>query len=166
MKKVAIQGIPGCYHEMAARSYFTNEEVEVEPCLTFPNLFEKMSKDDSLLGIMAIENTIAGSLLQNHELLRKSDLSIIGEYKLRISHVLAALPGETLENISEINSHPIALMQCEEFLNQLPNIKIVEKDDTAASAREIQEKGLKGHAAICSRLAAEMYGLNILESGI
>ena len=166
MKKVAIQGIPGCYHEMAARSYFTNEEVEVEPCLTFPNLFEKMSKDDSLLGIMAIENTIAGSLLQNHELLRKSDLSIIGEYKLRISHVLAALPGETLENISEINSHPIALMQCEEFLNQLPHIKIVEKDDTAASAREIQEKGLKGHAAICSRLAAEMYGLNILESGI
>ena len=166
MKKIAIQGIPGCYHEMAARSYFSGEEVEVEPCLTFAQLFEKMSKDDSLLGIMAIENTIAGSLLQNHELLRKSDLTIIGEYKLRISHVLAALPGETLENISEINSHPIALMQCEEFLNKLPNIKIVEKDDTAASAREIQEKSLKGHAAICSRLAAEMYGLNILESGI
>lgn len=166
MKRIAIQGIPGCYHEMAARSYFSNEEVEVEPCLTFAQLFEKMSKDDSLLGIMAIENTIAGSLLQNHELLRKSDLTIIGEYKLRISHVLAALPGETLENISEINSHPIALMQCEEFLNKLPNIKIVEKDDTAASAREIQEKSLKGHAAICSRLAAEMYGLNILESGI
>ena len=166
MKKIAIQGIPGCYHEMAARSYFKGEEIEVEPCLTFAKLFEKMSKDDSLLGIMAIENTIAGSLLQNHELLRKSDLSIVGEYKLRISHVLAALPGESLENISEINSHPIALMQCEEYLDKLPNIKIVEKDDTAASAREIREKDLKGHAAICSQLAAEMYGLNILESGI
>lgn len=166
MKKIAIQGIPGCYHEMAARYYFKEEKIEVEPCLTFAKLFEKMSKDDSLLGIMAIENTIAGSLLQNHELLRKSDLSIVGEYKLRISHVLAALPGESLENISEINSHPIALMQCEEYLDKLPNIKIVEKDDTAASAREIREKDLKGHAAICSRLAAEMYGLNILESGI
>lgn len=166
MKKIAIQGIPGCYHEMAARSYFKEEEIEVEPCLTFAKLFEKMSKDDSLLGIMAIENTIAGSLLQNHELLRKSELCIVGEYKLRISHVLAALPGESLENISEINSHPIALMQCEEYLDKLPNIKIVEKDDTAASAREIREKDLKGHAAICSRLAAEMYGLNILKSGI
>ena len=165
-KKVTIQGIAGCYHEAAARAYFGEEEIETVPCSTFPEMFDRMNNDRSLLGIIAIENTIAGSILQNHELLRKSDLSIIGEYKLRISHVLAALPGETLENISEINSHPIALMQCEEFLNQLPNIKIVEKDDTAASAREIQEKGLKGHAAICSRLAAEMYGLNILESGI
>ena len=142
MKKVAIQGIPGCYHEMAARSYFTNEEVEVEPCLTFPNLFEKMSKDDSLLGIMAIENTIAGSLLQNHELLRKSDLSICGEYKMSISHLLAGLPGETLQNISEINSHPIALMQCEEFLNQLPNIKIDEELDVYNKVMDAESKPL------------------------
>ena len=87
-KKVTIQGIAGCYHEAAARSYFGEEEIETVPCSTFPEMFDRMNNDRSLLGIIAIENTIAGSLLQNHELLRKSELSIIGEYKLRISHVL------------------------------------------------------------------------------
>ena len=94
-KKITIQGIAGCYHEAAARSYFGEEEIETVPCSTFPEMFDRMNNDRSLLGIIAIENTIAGSILQNHELLRKSELSIIGEYKLRISHVLAALP-ETL----------------------------------------------------------------------
>ena len=103
MKKVAIQGISGCYHEMAARRFFRDEDIEIDPCQTFDELFTHMSKDTSLLGIMAIENTIAGSLLQNHELLRQSELCVVGEYKLRISHVLAALPGETIENITEIN---------------------------------------------------------------
>ena len=89
-----------------------------------------MNNDRSLLGIIAIENTIAGSILQNHELLRKSELSIIGEYKLRISHVLAALPGETMDDILEVNSHPMALMQCGDFLQAHPKMKVVEKDDT------------------------------------
>ena len=92
MKKVAIQGISGCYPELAARRFFRDEEIEIDPCQTFDELFTHMSKDTSLLGIMAIENTIAGSLLQNHELLRQSELCVVGEYKLRISHVLAALP--------------------------------------------------------------------------
>ncbi len=96
-KKVTIQGIAGCYHEAAARSYFGEEEIETVPCSTFPEMFDRMNNDRSLLGIIAIENTIAGSILQNHELLRKSELSIIGEYKLRISHVLAALPAEGIE---------------------------------------------------------------------
>lgn len=90
-------------------------------------MFDRMNNDRSLLGIIAIENTIAGSILQNHELLRKSELSIIGEYKLRISHVLAALPGETMDDILEVNSHPMALMQCGDFLQAHPKMKVVEK---------------------------------------
>lgn len=119
-KKVTIQGIAGCYHEAAARSYFGEEEIETVPCSTFPEMFDRMNNDRSLLGIIAIENTIAGSILQNHELLRKSELSIIGEYKLRISHVLAALPGETMDDILEVNSHPMALSQCGDFFTSSP----------------------------------------------
>lgn len=165
-KRVTIQGIAGCYHEAAARAYFGEEEIETVACTTFPEMFDRMAGDRSLLGIMAIENTIAGSLLQNHELLRKSELNVVGEYKLRISHVLAALPGESLDDICEVNSHPMALMQCGEFLKAHPRMKLVEKDDTAGSAQEIAQHRLEGHAAICGRLAAEIYGLNILAEGI
>ncbi|HJB73166.1 MAG TPA: prephenate dehydratase [Candidatus Barnesiella merdigallinarum] len=165
-KRVTIQGIAGCYHEAAARAYFGEEEIETVACATFAEMFDRMALDHSLLGIIAIENTIAGSLLQNHELLRKSNLNIVGEYKLRISHVLAALPGETLDDIREVNSHPMALMQCGEFLKPHPRMKLVEKDDTAGSAQEIAQHHLTGHAAICGRLAAQIYGLNILAEGI
>ncbi len=165
-KRVTIQGIAGCYHEAAARAYFGEEEIEPVACATFAEMFDRMALDHSLLGIIAIENTIAGSLLQNHELLRKSNLNIVGEYKLRISHVLAALPGETLDDIREVNSHPMALMQCGEFLKTHPRMKLVEKDDTAGSAQEIAQHHLTGHAAICGRLAAQIYGLNILAEGI
>lgn len=165
-KRVTIQGIAGCYHEAAARAYFGEEDIETVACATFPEMFARMADDHSLLGIIAIENTIAGSLLQNHELLRKSKLNVVGEYKLRISHVLAALPGESLDDIREVNSHPMALMQCGEFLQAHPRMKIVEKDDTAGSAQEIAQHRLEGHAAICGRLAAEIYGLNILTEGI
>lgn len=165
-KRVTIQGIAGCYHEAAARAYFGEEEIETVACATFAEMFDRMALDRSLLGIIAIENTIAGSLLQNHELLRKSNLNIVGEYKLRISHVLAALPGDTLDDIREVNSHPMALMQCGEFLKTHPRMKLVEKDDTAGSAQEIAQHHLTGHAAICGRLAAQIYGLNILAEGI
>ena len=165
-KRVTIQGIAGCYHEAAARAYFGEEEIETVACAAFAEMFDRMALDHSLLGIIAIENTIAGSLLQNHELLRKSNLNIVGEYKLRISHVLAALPGETLDDIREVNSHPMALMQCGEFLKTHPRMKLVEKDDTAGSAQEIAQHHLTGHAAICGRLAAQIYGLNILAEGI
>ena len=165
-KRVTIQGIAGCYHEADARAYFGEEEIETVACATFAEMFDRMALDHSLLGIIDIENTIAGSLLQNHELLRKSNLNIVGEYKLRISHVLAALPGETLDDIREVNSHPMALMQCGEFLKTHPRMKLVEKDDTAGSAQEIAQHHLTGHAAICGRLAAQIYGLNILAEGI
>jgi prephenate dehydratase len=125
-----------------------------------------LKKDPSLVGIMAIENTIAGSLLQNHELIRESDLTVIGEKKIHISHSLASLPEDSIHDITEINSHPIALMQCGDFLETLPNVKIVEKEDTALSAKLIANKNLRGHAAICSKYAAELYHLKVLCEGI
>ena len=134
-KKVAIQGIAGCYHDIAARNYYEGEEIEIIPCNTFPDVISTIKKDPSIVGLMAIENTIAGSLLQNHELIRESGLRVTGEYKLRISHSLVALPGTSIHDITEVNSHPIALMQCTEFLNTLPNAKVVEKEETAMCGR-------------------------------
>lgn len=165
-KKVAIQGIAGCYHDIAARNYYEGEEIEIIPCNTFPDVISTIKKDPSVVGLMAIENTIAGSLLQNHELIRESGLKVTGEYKLRISHSLVALPGTSIHDITEVNSHPIALMQCTEFLNTLPNTKVVEKEDTAMSARWIAENHIEGHAAICGKLAAEIYGMEVLAEGI
>jgi prephenate dehydratase len=165
-KRVSIQGVAGCFHDAAARQYFHGEDITTVPCETFNQLFETVSSDASLLGIVAIENTIAGSILANHELLRNSNLTIIGEHKMRISHVLCALPGQTVDELTEVNSHPIALMQCEQFLSRHPNLRMVEKFDTAGSAQEIAQKGLVGHGAICGEYAATLYGLDILEKGI
>ena len=161
-KKVAIQGIAGSYHDIAARNYHEGEEIEIIPCNTFRDVITTIKKDPSVLGMMAIENTIAGSLLQNHE----SGLSVTGEYKLRISHSLVALPGTSIHEVTEVNSHPIALMQCTDFLDTLPNAKVVEKEDTAMSARWISENQLKGHAAICGKLAAQIYKMEVLAEGI
>lgn len=165
-RKVTIQGVSGCYHDAAARAYFANDEVDTVACETFDDMFDRLKGDASLIGIMAIENTIAGSLLQNHELLRQSNLTVVGEYKMRISHVLCALPGQSIDNLTEVNSHPMALMQCGQYLHKHPNLKIVEKTDTAGSAREIAENHLLGHAAVCGKYAAELYGLHVLEEGI
>lgn len=166
MKKIAIQGTYGSYHEIAAHRYFSPEEIELDCRPTFAQIFAAIRESHSTLGMLAIENTIAGSLLQNYELLRENDTHIIGEYKLHISHCIACLPEESWDDISEVNSHPIALMQCREFLNSHPALKVVEKEDTARSAESIRKDNLKGHAAICSREAAERYGLKILQKGI
>jgi prephenate dehydratase len=166
MKRIAIQGVAGAYHDIAARKYFNGEEVEIVACHTFKDVFSTMRKDNNILGIIAIENTIAGNLLANHNLLRESETCIIGEIKLRISHVIAALPGQKIEDITEVHSHPIALMQCEDYLKDHSWIKIVESEDTALSAKAISEGNITGRAAICSKLAAEIYGLEILEAGI
>ncbi len=166
MIRVAIQGGAGAFHEIAAREYFHGEELEIVPCNTFRDLFTEARKDPDLVCIMAIENTIAGGLLQNHDLLKINNMQIAGEHKLRISHSLAALPGRSLEDIKEVMSHPMALMQCEAFLDTLPGVKIVEHEDTALAAKDIRDRELQGSAAICSALAAEMYGLEILANGI
>ncbi|MFA6767132.1 MAG: prephenate dehydratase [Parabacteroides sp.] len=165
-RKVAIQGIAGSYHDIAAHNYFEGDEIEIIGCNTFKEVIAAIKKDPSILGIMAIENTIAGSLLQNHVLIKDSGVTIIGEYKLRISHSLVALPETSLDNIKEINSHPIALMQCADFLDTLPNAKLVEKEDTALSAKWISENHLIGHAAICGKMAAQIYNMKILAEGI
>lgn len=166
MKKVTIQGVKGCYHEVTARNFFQNEDVQTIECDTFGEVFNKAGTKEADYAVVAIENTIAGSLLQNYELLNKSGLRIIGEYKQRISHCFAVLPGQTKEDISEVWSHPIALMQCTDYLSNLPHVKVVEKSDTAWSAKMIAEGQLSGHAAICSKEAAEIYGLEILDQGI
>ncbi len=166
MKKIAIQGVSGCFHEQAAKEFFAGEQIEIVECDSFQTLFSRMASDRSLLGVMAIENTIAGSLLQNHDLLQGSDLKIVGEHKLHISHCVAALEGERVEDIVEVNSHPIALMQCQKWLGEHRSIKVVEKGDTAGSAKEIADNSLKGRAAICSKYAAGLYNLNILAEGV
>ena len=166
MKKVAIQGGLGAYHGIAAEQFFANEEVEIIPCVRFRDIFNTIKADPTVVGIMAIENTIAGSLLPNYELLKEYKYSVVGEHKLRISHCLVALPGQSIHDIKEVQSHPIALMQCTEYLNTLPNIKVVEHEDTALAARDIAASQTKGMAAICSERAAEIYGLEILAKGI
>lgn len=166
MRKIAIQGTLGSYHDIAAHKYFEGEDIELICCATFEEVFAAIKKDSHTTGMLAIENTIAGSLLQNNELLRLSGSQIIGEYKLRISHCFVCLPEEDWSDITEVNSHPIALMQCREFLSQHPRIKVVEAEDTALSAETIKREKLSGHAAICSKLAAERYGMKILQEGI
>lgn len=166
MKKVAIQGTLGSYHDIAAHKYFEGEEIELICCSSFEEVFVAVRKDTRTIGMLAIENTIAGSLLYNNELLRQSGAKIVGECKLRISHSFVCLPEEDWDDITEVNSHPIALMQCREFLGQHPKIKVVEAEDTALSAELIKTKSLNGHAAICSRAAAELYGMKVLQEGI
>jgi prephenate dehydratase len=166
MRKIAIQGIAGSYHDIAAHRFFDGEEIELICCSTFDEVFRALKKDSNAIGMLAIENTIAGSLLHNYELLKQSGMRVIGEYKLRISHCFVCLPEEDWGDLTEVNSHPIALMQCGDFLNEHPQLKLVEGDDTAASAQRIKEQNLKGHAAICSKAAAGGYGMKILQEGI
>lgn len=165
-KRLAIQGVVGSFHDMAAHQFFPGEDIEVECCDTFEQLFDMMSSDPEMLGMVAIENTIAGSLLHNYELLRDSGTRIVGEHKLRITHSLMCLPEESWEDLTEVNSHPVALMQCRDFLRRHPNLKVVETSDTAGSAKAISEQHLRGHAAICSKFAAPLYGMKVLEEGI
>lgn len=166
MKKVAIQGVKGSYHDMAAHQFFENEEIELICCATFEEIFEQMKRDNTVTGMLAIENTIAGSLLHNYDLVRENPVTIVGEHKLRISHSLLCLPEEGWDDITEINSHPVALAQCREFLQRHPKVKVVEAEDTAGSAEIIKRENLKGHAAICSKSAAPLYGMKVLEEGI
>lgn len=135
-------------------------------CETFNDLFAVADADSSMLAVAAIENTIAGSILPNHELLRRSSLQIIGEYKMRISHVLCALPGQDIASLTEVHSHPMALMQCEDFLLQHRHIRMVEVFDTAGAARDIAATSNTGVGAVCSELAAHLYGMEILAPSI
>lgn len=168
MKRIAIQGKIGSFHDIAAHQYFEGEQLQLICCDTFEEVFENVHQDPTVIAMTAIENTIAGSLLHNYELLRDSGLSVVGEHKLHISHCICCLPDDTWETIQEVHSHPVALMQCRMFLAKHPTIKAVESDDTAGSAQFIAENSEKCHgwAAICSSDAARIYGLKVLEDHI
>ncbi|MBO7553953.1 MAG: prephenate dehydratase [Bacteroidaceae bacterium] len=166
MKKIAIQGGIGSFHDVAAHQFFSDEEIELLCCSTFEQIFDAIKDDSNVIGLCAIENTIAGSLLHNYELLKQSGVQIVGEHKLRISHSFVCLPDDDWEALTEVNSHPIALMQCRDFLNKHPRMKLVETEDTALSAMIIKRDNLHGHAAICSKAAAEYYGMKVLQEGI
>jgi prephenate dehydratase len=164
--KIAVQGEEGCFHEVAARQYFCYDEIEIVPCSTFDMTLESVIEGKADLAMMAIENARSGSILYNYSLIRESGLKMLGEHNLRIKQNLMAMPGQTIHDIKQIRSHPIALMQCMTFLNQYPDITLVESDDTAGSAKLISEHKLKKIAAIASAVAAEIYGLEILAPGI
>ena len=166
MKHIAIQGIEGSFHDIAAHQFFENEEIELICCKTFEQLFATLRDDPTAIGMAAIENTIAGSLLHNYELLRDSGTSIVGEHKLRIKHSFLCLPDDDWDDITEVHSHPVALMQCRDFLRRHDNLKVVEASDTAGAARMVSESRMHGHAAIGSAALAGMYGLKVLEEGI
>ena len=166
MINIAIQGVQGSFHDIAAHLYFAGQEINLVCCDTFEQLFEVVKKNPEVLAVVAIENTIAGSLLHNYELLRDSNMTIVGEHKQHIEHSLLALPGDDMTDITEVNSHPVALMQCRSFLQKHPGWKIVETDDTAGAAADISKVQLKGRAAICSKHAAPIYGMKVLEEAI
>lgn len=163
--KIAIQGIKGSFHHQVVKEYFS-ENVEIDECLSFEELIDSLLSGKSNQAVMAIENSIAGPIIPNYALIDKNNLHIIGEHYLNIQQNLMALKGQKIEDIKEVHSHPMALLQCMDFLKQYPNIKLVEDKDTAETARRIQEKQLTGIAAIASVTASEMYDLDIIASSI
>lgn len=166
MKKIAIQGERGSFHDIAAHQYFDGEAFELLCCKTFEQVFEYIQHDSSVIGLVAIENTIAGSLLHNYELLRSSGAVVIGEQKLHIKHALCCLASEDWSDIHEVHSHPVALAQCRNFLAMHSELKAVVAEDTAGSAAYIAHHAKHGWAAICSSYAAELYGMKVLQEDI
>lgn len=163
--KVAIQGIATSFHEVAAQTYF-GDSIESVECLSFHALCESLKKEESDFAVMAIENSIAGSILPNYFLLQEYHFSIIGEVYLPIHMHLLVLPGVTLNDVKCIESHPMAIRQCNDFLFRLKNVEIRESDDTAVSARKVKENKLTNTAAIANEHAAKKFGLQILEKRI
>ena len=166
MKRIAIQGSIGSFHDIAAHQYFQDEQIQLICCETFEQVFENIRRDPTVIGMLAIENTIAGSLLHNYELLRNSGTTIVGEHKLHIEHSICCLPEDSWDTLKEIHSHPVALMQCRGFLDKHNVLKAVEASDTAGAAKMISEQKQRGWAAICNASAARMYGMKVLEESI
>ena len=163
--KIAIQGIKGSNHHQVVREYFNNDSELVE-CMSFDSLVDNLLDGTADKGVMAIENSIAGSIIPNYALVSHNGLDIIGEHYLNINHNLMVLNGQTVEDLIEVRSHPMALLQCKEFFRKYPNIKLVEDVDTAETARQIQENQLRGIGAIAPQVAADLYDLNIVASEI
>ncbi len=163
--KIAIQGIKGSFHHQVAQEYFEQEH-ELDECMSFNDLVQSLVSNQSQKGVMALENSIAGSIIPNYALIDRNNLYIIGEHYLDIHMNLMVLKGQKIEDIKEVHSHPIALLQCAVFFHQYPHIKLVESGDTAETARRIQENKLTGIGAVAAPIAARLYDLEILASGI
>ena len=166
MKRIAIQGFHGSFHDIAAHQYFKGEQIQLICCATFEQVYENMRRDPTVIGMTAIENTIAGSLLHNYQLLRDSGATVVGEHKLHIEHCICCLPDDDWSTVTEVHSHQVALAQCNAFLANHPDIKAVEAEDTAGSAEYIAKYKCKGWAAICNASAAKLYGLKVLQDQI
>ena len=164
-KKIAIQGIKGSFHHQVAEEYFQSELL-LDECMSFENLVTSLKENKTDKGVMALENSIAGSIIPNYALIDTHNLHIIGEHYLDIHMNLMALKGQQIQDILEVHSHPIALLQCAVFFKQYPHIKLVESEDTAETARRIHDQNLTGIAAVASPTAAKLYGLDILAAGI
>lgn len=160
-KRIAIQGIKGSNHHQVAREYFS-DAIDLVECLSFHGLVDQLLEGKADKGVMAIENSIAGSIIPNYALVYEKNLHIIGEHYLNIHHNLMALKGQTLADIKEVRSHPMALLQCREYLKTQAHIKMVEDVDTAETAKRIQDQQLKGVAAIAPLVAADLYQLEII----
>jgi prephenate dehydratase len=165
IKSVSIQGIKGSFHHIVSQHYF-DESVTVQECMTFDKVVDNLLTQKSDAAVMAIENSIAGSIIPNYALIDNNQLHIVGEHYLDIQHHLMALPNQTVADIEEVYSHPMALLQCKEFFKKHPHIKLIEDKDTAEVAQRIQKQQLKNVAAIGSQLAAELFLLDILASSI
>ena len=163
--KVAFQGELGAYSELAVYGYF-GKDVEVVPCPAFADIFRQVGNGDCSHGIIPIENSLAGSIHENYDLLLKHDLVITGEVKLRIMHNLIVNPGVKLSDIRRVYSHPQALSQCKDYLAGLENVELVSVYDTAGAARRIKLSGARDEAAIASEQASRDYGLEIISAGI
>ena len=166
-KRIAIQGYPGAFHEMAARHYFEDTPVEIIPADTFQEVVQLVEDPEMAdVGLMAIENTLAGGMLPNHKLVNNSGLHITGEIYLRVVQNLMVLPGQKIEDLKEVHSHYMAIRQCRKYFSQYPHIRLIESLDTALSAKDIRDGNLKGRGAIASKLAAEIYDLEIIGPSI
>lgn len=168
-RKIAIQGVKGCFHEQAARLFYEGQgcsSPEIVECAEFDDLYKSLSSGQAQAAVMAIENTVSGGLLPNFELLRKYDRKIKGEVFLRIQQNLMALPGQKIEDIKEVRTHYMAINQTREFFKDYPWIRLVESEDTAKSAADVAQNNLLGVGAVASKLAADLYNLEVLAHSI
>jgi prephenate dehydratase len=166
VKKIAIQGGLGAFHEIAAHHYFKDEEIEILPRNTFRDMVTTLKERHCDFGIMAIENSLAGSIIPNYNLIIHSSMHITGEIYLRIKQNLVGMPGVKISDLREVYSHPMAILQCQDFFDDYPDIRLIESMDTALSAKELAEKGSRDLGAISSKLAADKYGLEIIAGSI
>lgn len=164
-KIIAIQGVQGSFHHLVAQEYY-HKEVEVLECMSFAELTKSLVTGVAKEGVMAIENSIAGSILPNYALIDENNLKVVGEHYIPIDMNFMAMPGQKIENIKKVYSHPMALLQCKEFFKKYPHIKLIEDADTAEVARRISEKGSTKVAAVASKAAARLFRLDILAESI